>query len=74
LDIVIPELKLAIEFNRKLLSFGAELINQFGYHEMKTTMCESVDYCLIHIWEDEWKTNKEKIKQYLITKFKKLLY
>ena len=56
------------------MAFGAELINRFGYHEMKTTMCKSVDYKLIHIWEDEWKTNKEKIKQYLITKFKKLLY
>ena len=74
MDIVIPELKLAIEFNRKLLSFRAELINRFGYHEMKTTMCKSVGYKLIHIWEDEWKTNKQEIKQYLITKFKKLLY
>jgi very-short-patch-repair endonuclease len=40
------------------------------YHEMKTTMCESVGYQLIHIWEDEWKTNKQEIKEKLIKIFK----
>lgn len=29
---------------------------------MKTQMCEQLGYRLIHIWEDEWNNNKEKIK------------
>ena len=40
------------------------------YHEMKTIMCESVGYELIYIWEDEWKTNKQEIKEKLIKIFK----
>jgi len=32
---------------------------------MKSEKCNSKDYLLIHILEDEWITSKEKIKQYL---------
>ena len=53
LDIVIPELKLAIEFNGSYWhSIEVGVIP--GYHLMKTERCEQLGYRLIHIWEDEW--------------------
>ena len=70
LDIVIDELKLAIEFNGSFYhsvqkDFGVPL----GYHLNKVLKCNSVGYRLIHIWEDEWNYNKELIKQKLIDIF-----
>ena len=53
MDIVIPELQLAIEFNGSYWhSTEAGVIP--GYHLMKTERCEQLGYRLIHIWEDEW--------------------
>lgn len=68
LDIVVPELKLAIEFNG---IFWHSIDNgiQLNYHLNKTEMCEQIGYRLIHIWEDEWNNNKEEIKQKLINIF-----
>ena len=36
---------------------------------MKSMMCEAKGYRLIHIWEDEWNSNKDLIKQKLIDIF-----
>lgn len=52
LDIVIPQIKLAIEFNG-LYWHSIENGYQLGYHLMKTEMCEKLGYRLIHIWENE---------------------
>ena len=64
LDIVIPEHKIAIEFNG--IRWHSE---EFGkgkdYHKNKTDKCTEIGYRLIHIWEDEYKENKEKILSYL---------
>ena len=54
LDIVIHEIKLAIEFNGV---YFHSLNNSKGYR-------------LIHIWEDEWNNNKEEIKLKLKNIFK----
>lgn len=35
----------------------------------KTKLCNSIGYRLIHIWEDEWDTNKEEIKKRLVEIF-----
>ena len=64
LDIVIDELKLAIEFNG--LYWHSILIKPEGYHLNKVLKCNSVGYRLIHIWEDEW---NELTKQKLIDIF-----
>ena len=53
LDIVIPELNLAIEFNGSYWH-SIEAGTPLGYHQMKSMMCEEKGYRLIHIWEDEW--------------------
>ena len=42
---------------------------QLGYHLMKTRLCETQNYRLIHIWEDEWNSNNDLIKQKLIDVF-----
>ena len=68
LDIIIPELKLAIELNGiywHAINFGSKR----NHHLNKTEMCEQIGYRLIHIWEDEWNDNQEKIKQKLIDIF-----
>ena len=63
LDIVIPELHLAIEFNGNYYH-SAEAGTPPGYHLMKTELCEAQNYRLIHIWEDEWnEETKEKLIQ-----------
>ena len=67
LDIVIEELKLAIEFNGNYYHSIVRTPN--NYHLNKTIQCNKKGYRLIHIWEDEWDNNKEEIKQKLINIF-----
>ena len=60
LDIVIPEKKIAIEFNGIYWHK-----NKKGYHNMKSTRCEKIGYRLIHIWEDEWREKNSEVKERL---------
>lgn len=63
LDIVIPERRIAIEFNG-CYYHSLEAGTPLGYHLMKTEMCEKLGYRLIHIWEDEWQDiTKNKLKR-----------
>ena len=64
LDIVIPELKLAIEFNGNFWHSEQGGTNS-SYHLMKTEMCEEIGYKLIHIFEHEWINKQELIKEKL---------
>lgn len=68
IDILIPEIKLAIEFNGNYWH-SIEAGYQAGYHLMKTNMCQKNNYRLIHIFEFEWVNNKEEIQQKLISIF-----
>jgi nitrite reductase/ring-hydroxylating ferredoxin subunit len=52
LDIYLPELKLAFEFNG--LWWHNELNKEPKYHLYKTEACEAQDIQLIHIYEDDW--------------------
>jgi G:T-mismatch repair DNA endonuclease (very short patch repair protein) len=58
IDIVIPEKKIAIEYNG--LKWHSE---EFGkdkhYHSNKTKMCNDAGFRLVHIWENEWNENKD---------------
>lgn len=65
LDIVIPELHLALEFNGNYYH-SIEAGTPLGYHLMKTELCENLGYRLIHVWENEW---NEELKQKLIQVF-----
>ena len=61
LDIVIPEKKLAIEFNG-LYWHSFQSGRDSSYHLGKTISCNEKGYSLIHIFEDDWEFNKEIVK------------
>ena len=60
LDIYLPELNLAFEFNG--LYWHNELNKYNNYHKEKSDLCDEKGIQLIHIWEDEW-THKQEIIQ-----------
>lgn len=57
LDIVLPQIKLAIQFNGLYWHSDKDK----NYHLNKTELCELKGYRLIHIFEDEWINNQEDI-------------
>jgi hypothetical protein len=64
LDLIIPQLKIAIEYNG--LYFHTEDRGKNStYHLNKTLACNQLGYKLIHIFEDEWMVNKELVKSKL---------
>ena len=71
LDAVIPEKKIAFEFNGIYWHSDKIKNNNKYYHLNKTLKCEEIGHKLIHIWEYDWinpnKQNilKEKIKALL---------
>ena len=69
LDIVIPELKIAFEFNGVLWHTEKYGGKDKMYHLSKTLQCEENGFQLYHIFEDEYNLKKEilfeKIKEYL---------
>jgi len=76
LDIIIPEKKIAIEFNG--LYWHSELNGKDRkYHLNKTELCRKKGYQLIHIFEDEWLDKQEIVKSILKAKlglFDKRIY
>jgi hypothetical protein len=60
LDILIPEHKLAIEFNG--LYWHNELFVDDKYHLNKTIECSNKGISLVHIFEDEWLYKKDIVK------------
>lgn len=68
LDILIPELDIAIEYNG--LYWHSELYKDKFYHLNKTEICNKRGIRLIHIWEDHWLYKKEIIKSMLLNSFK----
>jgi hypothetical protein len=63
IDILIPELKIAIEYNG--LYWHSEEYLDIEYHLTKTELCESLGYKLIHVFEDEWLFKQEIVKSRL---------
>jgi len=60
LDIYLPELNLAFEFNG--LYWHSEVYKDKNYHLNKTDKCLEKGIQLIHIWEDDWIYKKDIIK------------
>ena len=69
LDIYLPELNLAFEFNG--LHWHNELNKPNSYHKIKSDMCDEKGIQLIHIWEDDWLYNQNIIKSMIINKLNK---
>lgn len=60
LDIYIPDIGLAIEFNGDY--WHSDRFKTKDYHLNKTIICEENNIELIHIFGSEWKNNSSKIK------------
>ena len=69
LDIYIPDLKLAFEFNG--LYWHNELYKDKKYHLTKTELCEEQGIQLIHIYEDDWLNKTNIVKSMILNKLKK---
>ena len=66
IDIFLPDLKLAFEFNG--LYWHNEINKPNNYHLIKTNMCKDKNINLIHIWEDDWIYKKDIIKSLILNK------
>lgn len=67
LDIVIPEYKLAIEYNGLFWHNDKSGKDKY-YHLNKTLMCEKAGYKLIHIYEDDWRDKNKAVKSFIASK------
>lgn len=77
LDIYIPELNLAFEFNGDF--WHSHLFKDKNYHQEKSMKCSKENIRLIHIFEYEWRKQetREKIEQYIsniLSKENKIVY
>ena len=69
-DIYLPEINLAIEFNG--LYWHDEKQKSNWYHKVKTDMCERKNIQLIHVWEDDWNFRQDIIKSIILNKINKV--
>lgn len=60
LDVYLPELKTAFEFNG--IYWHGEMFKDKNYHYEKTAKCAEKGIQLIHIWEDDWIYKKDAVK------------
>lgn len=65
LDIVIPSIKLAIEFNGTYWHYIKEGGNR--NHVLKSKLCKEKGYTLLHLREDLWLSKKEHMKKVIQT-------
>lgn len=63
IDIYCPKFHIGIEFNG--VYWHSELFKSKKYHFEKTILAASRGIRLIHVYENEWNFNKEKIKEFL---------
>ncbi len=61
LDIVIPDYKIAIEFN----GLYWHTMKDRNYHLEKTKLAAAAGYRLIHIWEDQWRDRQDVVKRFI---------
>lgn len=57
LDIFIPDIKLAIDFNG--IYWHSTAFKDIYYHQRKIACCRRCGISMLHIFEDKWKTNQE---------------
>jgi len=69
LDIYLPDLKLAFEFNG--LYWHSEIYKEKNYHLNKTKLCLSKGINLFHIWEDDWNNKQNILKSMILNKLGK---
>ena len=67
IDIFIPEKNIGIEFNG--IYWHSELYRDKNYHQLKVLQSKEKNIQLIQIWEDDWNSKKDIIKDILKSKF-----
>ncbi|MDY0270444.1 DUF7487 domain-containing protein [Trichloromonas sp.] len=72
LDIYLPKLNLAFEFNG--VYWHNELNKPNDYHSNKTNLCLEKNIQLIHIYEDDWIYKQEIVKSMILNKLNKTKY
>ena len=71
LDIYLPELNLAIEFNGSYWHSNSKYVNKRGFksieefHNYKTRICNEKNINLLHISEHDYDTNKEEVFKHI---------
>lgn len=68
IDIYLPDYKIAIEYNG--LFWHNENFKDRDYHYTKYKKCKKIGVKLIQIWEDQWLSDKDKVKSFLLSKLK----
>ena len=71
LDVYIPEINLAVEFNGLYWHTETSGGKNSTYHLNKYLLCKEKNIQLIHIFEDEWINKEHIIKSILLNKMKK---
>jgi len=69
LDIYLPDLNLAFEFNG--VYWHNELNKPDDYHKNKSDFCDKKGIQLIHIWEDDWVYKRDILKSMILNKIGK---
>lgn len=69
LDIYLPALNLAFEFNG--LYWHSEANKSIKYHYEKSVACKEKGIHLIHVFEDDWELKKDIIKSIILNKLNK---
>lgn len=69
LDVVLEDLKIAIEFNGSWWH-TTKFVDK-NYHTNKSSMCNEIGYRLFHIWEHDWVEKQDIIKSILLGLFNK---
>lgn len=64
IDILVPEAKLAIEFNGNY--WHSDQQKSRSYHFDKTKAANEAGYRMIHVWEGDWDARKDQIKRIII--------
>ena len=63
IDIFLPDYNIGIEFNGNY--WHSQLFKTANYHQEKSLLAQKHNIFLYHIFEYEWNTNKDKIKQHI---------
>jgi hypothetical protein len=66
LDIYLPELKLAFEFNG--LYWHSNALKENNYHLEKTNEYKDIGIKIVHIWEDDWLYKNDIVKSIILNK------
>lgn len=60
IDILLPDLKIAIEYNGSY--FHSDLFKNRQYHLKKTEEVEALGYRMVHVWEPDWYSSSDILK------------